>query len=145
MNVDKDQFCINAKPQPEEILLGKKNELINAVVYLKPALGAKVEVNPKYEEALKKQVKLDNNGCMFHPRVFAARVGQELRITNSDPVGHNTNIVHLGFNQMVAKDAPNKVKVSKPSNVPVPIVCSIHPLDEVVHGLPGSSLHGGNR
>ena len=34
---------------------------------------------------------LDQKGCMYEPHVVALRVGQPLRIRNSDPTLHNVN------------------------------------------------------
>lgn len=36
-------------------------------------------------------VTIDQRGCIFVPRVVGIRIGQTLRVTNSDPVAHNVH------------------------------------------------------
>ena len=40
----------------------------------------------------------DQKTCEFITPVFAARVGQQVEVKNSDPIGHNTNISGTPFN-----------------------------------------------
>ena len=124
--VDKDQFCINKKPQNETIVVGKNNVLVNAFVYVRLPLGTKIDVHPAYQANLQQPVTLDNNGCMFSPRAFCVRLGQELAIKNSDPVGHNTNIYLFGFNQVVAANETLKVKANKDQGMPAKLECNLH-------------------
>ena len=126
--VTKDQYCIDKKPENDTIVVGKDNALVNAVVYLRVASGtAKPAINPEYEAKLKEPVVLDNNGCMFKPHITAVRVGQTLDVKSSDPVGHNTNIGFLSFNQTVPANETLPIKVTKAEAVPQPVVCNIHP------------------
>lgn len=126
--VDKDPFCIAKKPSNNSVVIGKESVLVNAVVYLRIPLGTpKVEIHPDYEAKLKEVVVLDNKNCMFHPHVLAGRVGQTLEIRNSDPVGHNTNLGPLAFNQMIPTTSQMQVKIAKSEVVPITIVCNIHP------------------
>jgi hypothetical protein len=127
--VNKDQFCMNAKPESNSIVIGKDNTLVNAVVYLRVGAGAaKVTINPEYEAKFKEPVKLDNKGCMFEPHITVVRVGQTLEVMSSDPVGHNTNIALLSFNQTIPSNgAPTPIKVAQGAAIPMPVVCNIHP------------------
>lgn len=126
LKVDKDAFCIAKNPPNDEIVIGKDNGLVNAVIYLKTGLGEKVDVHPDYEAKLKEKPVLDNNGCAFHPRIGVARVGQTLVVKNSDPVGHNTNISLLGENPIIPVGGKTEIPVSKDSSYPTPIACNIH-------------------
>lgn len=126
--VTKDQHCIDKKPVNDSIVIGKENALVNAVVYLRTAPGAaKVEIHPNYAAAMQKPVALDNKGCMFHPHLTVVRKDQMLDVTNSDPVGHNTNIALLAFNQLIPAMGKVPVKVTQASPIPMPVVCNIHP------------------
>jgi plastocyanin len=126
--VTKDQFCMDKKPENDSLVIGKDNALVNAVVYLRVAAGsAKVAINPEYEAKFKEPVVLDNNGCMFHPHITQVRVGQTLDVKSSDPVGHNTNIALLSFNQTIPSMGTTPVKVTQGAAIPMPVVCNIHP------------------
>ena len=37
--------------------------------------------------------RIDQDGCLYHPRVVGAMVGQAIEITNSDPLLHNIKAV----------------------------------------------------
>jgi hypothetical protein len=126
--VTKDQYCMDKKPENDALVVGKDNALVNAVVYLRVAAGTPmVAINPEYEAKLKEPVVLDNNGCMFHPHISTVRVGQTLNVKSSDPVGHNTNIGFLSFNQTIPTNETLPIKVAKAEAVPQPVVCNIHP------------------
>jgi hypothetical protein len=126
--VNKDQFCIDAKPVNDALVIGKENALVNAVVYLRVGTGApKVAISPEYDAAFKNPVVLDNKNCMFHPHITVVRKDQMLDVTNSDPVGHNTNIALLKFNQLVPSKEKVSVKVTDTAVVPMPVACNIHP------------------
>jgi len=58
--------------------------LANVFVYVKSGLPA----DAKYP-APTTAVTIDQNGCLYHPRVFGIMVGQTLTIKNSDGVLHN--------------------------------------------------------
>lgn len=125
--VTKDQFCIDKMPTNESIIIGKDNALVNAVVYLRLSTGQKVDVNPEYAAKASDAIVLDNNGCSFHPHVSLVRLGQSLDIKNSDPVGHNTNVNVLSFNQVIPAGSDTKVKVGASGPLPTEVACNIHP------------------
>ncbi|HEX3598781.1 MAG TPA: hypothetical protein VHU84_01490 [Lacipirellulaceae bacterium] len=124
---DKDAYCMKQMPANKSIVIGKDNALVNAVVYLRLATGKKVEVNPEYRADLSKPLVLDNKGCEFHPHVTLAQEGQTLDIKNSDPVGHNTNVQVLAFNQIIPSNNDTKVKIGTLSPLPTEVSCNIHP------------------
>jgi hypothetical protein len=123
--ITKDQFCIDKMPPNESIVVGEKGELANAVVYVRVPRGKKVEIHPDYAALLNKPAKLDNNGCQFVPHIVLVRKGQTLEITNSDPLGHNTNLSAHGFNQTITEPVPFKIQQVSP--LPMPVNCNIHP------------------
>ncbi len=125
--VTKDQFCIDKMPVNNSIVVGKDNALENVFVYLRVPAGQKIDINPEYASKEAEPVTLDNNGCEFHPHAVLARIGQTLDIKNSDPVGHNTNVNVLSFNQVIPSNSDAKVKVSTGGALPTEIACNIHP------------------
>lgn len=125
--VDKDQFCIDNKPENEAIVLGEGNTLANVIVYLRLPRTGKVEIHPDYAAHAKEPVVLDNKGCEFAPRITLVQVGQTLTVTNSDPTGHNTNISLFSFNPVVPANGKIDIKATKESRLPEPVKCNIHP------------------
>jgi hypothetical protein len=125
--VTKDEFCIQIKPHNETLVVGEGGALANAVVFLRVPRRGKVDVHPDYQAKLAERVELDNHGCHFVPHVTLVRKGQPLVIKNSDPVGHNTNIAILGFNQTIPSNGEVEVKVQRDAPLPTPVVCNIHP------------------
>jgi uncharacterized membrane protein/plastocyanin len=75
-------------------------------------------------------VLLDQKGCIYHPRVVAARVGQEVQIINSDTIFHNVRSISKNnptFNVPMAK---KDQRISKRFNHPeifMQAKCSVHP------------------
>jgi hypothetical protein len=126
--VNKDQFCIDSKPVNDTVVIGKDHALANAVVYLWPAPGLKVDIHPDYEAQLKKPVTLDNKNCMFHPHITTVRVGQKLEVTNSDPqpVSHNTNLALIAQNPVVPPGTKVEYTISAEGRLPSPVACNIH-------------------
>jgi hypothetical protein len=59
--------------------------------------------------------------------MLGATVGQSIDIKNSDPTGHNTNLIGTGFNPSIPAGSTLVYKVQKEAAVPIKVVCSIHP------------------
>ncbi len=126
LSVTKDEYCIQLKPKNQMVVVGKDGGLANAVVYAFLGRRGKIDVHPDYEALAKQPVELDNKGCEFHPHVVLVRTGQTLVIKNSDPVGHNTNVA-LAFNETIGTGEERPKTFSKPTSLPMPINCGIHP------------------
>jgi hypothetical protein len=128
LSIAKDQFCQDNPPPNEVLVLGKKNELVNAVVYLRIADGdPNVAVHPDYDDGLKKLAVIDIQGCQFRPHVTIVRKGQELIIKDLDPVGHNADVPGLSFARMLPSDPETTLKVTTVGLQPMSVVCNIHP------------------
>ena len=69
----------------------------------------------------------DQKQCEFITPVFAARVGQEIDVHNSDPVGHNTNIAGTSFNQLIPAGNGTLFKPAAETAMPTAVTCNIHP------------------
>lgn len=74
-------------------------------------------------------VVIDQQGCLFVPRMVGARVGQTLQITNSDPTGHNVHSLSTHGNAFNVSQ-PMKGMVNrfplKAEDVVMRIKCDIH-------------------
>ena len=117
----------------ESLVVNPDNkEIKDAVVFLfRPR-----EIHSSLLAVPQEPAVLGQQFCQFRPHVLAAREGQKLMITASDPgVGHNTNIqgFQIQFNVLI----PAPVDEAKPSESEgpellaerdaVPVVCNVHP------------------
>jgi hypothetical protein len=74
----------------ESLIVDSQGALRNAVVVLRPASPPPATGGPGPE------VRVDNAGCRFVPRVQVVRRGQPVRVHNSDPILHNTRADVVG-------------------------------------------------
>jgi hypothetical protein len=74
-------------------------------------------------------VTIDQQGCMYVPRVVGARVGQTLKISNSDPTAHNLHSLSLtnGFNVSQPHAGMVYTFQLKSEDVMMRLKCDIHP------------------
>lgn len=74
--------------------------------------------------------EFDQKNCVFLTHLFAMRSNQKLKILNSDPVGHNTNISGGGGahpeNLNVAANSYTYYSPGGESTEPFPVACNIH-------------------
>jgi len=84
----------------------------------------------KFSDVPSASVVIDQRGCVYHPRVAAARVGQEVVFVNSDPVFHNVKTVSRNnpeFNEaMPIKDQRISKRFDHPE-ILLQAKCSVHP------------------
>ena len=105
-----------------EILI-KNGKLQNALVVIKNAPASR-------EPVPEKELVLDQHGCMYHPRVAAARVGQKVTFVNSDAIFHNVRSVttqNERFNVAMPKKDQRITKVFKKPEMFFQAKCSVHP------------------
>lgn len=111
------------KPLQETLVVSPSSKGIkNVVVFLRDASRVNESANAKTDP-----VTFDQKHCVFLSHVAGVTVGQPLDIKNSDPTGHNTNILGSGFNQLIAAGADIPFKSTKETPVPSKVTCSIHP------------------
>ena len=126
IKVDKDpQFCGDKGLVTEDLVVDEKGGLANVMIWV----AGKVAVHPDYEKSADATIVLDNKGCRFEPHVQGVRVGQTLKIKNSDPVAHNTNIVgrNLQANPLIPSGGDSDQKIEAPETLPMMVSCNIHP------------------
>src|SRR3712207_419475 len=102
----------------------KDGKVANVLVYVKSGLPA----NATYS-APSQTVELDQDGCLYQPRVLAVMAGQTIDIKNSDPVLHNIKAVpktNRGFNiSQPTAGMVSKRKFDRPEQV-IPLECNVH-------------------
>lgn len=81
--IDTSKCHEGAKPVLDEtIVVGANQGLKDVVVYIKNAPASDGSEQPMLE--------LDQENCIFTPRVLPIQVNQKLKVKNSDPVFHNS-------------------------------------------------------
>jgi hypothetical protein len=125
-NVDKERdVCTIAGKAPEQEYLkvdqGTKG-IANVVIFLRDA--SRVHESKASNGG---SVDFDQKVCVFLTHVLAVQVGQTVQIKNSDPIGHNTNIVGTGFNPTVPGGGSIPYPVRNENTQPYSVKCGIHP------------------
>ncbi|HKM67082.1 MAG TPA: carboxypeptidase regulatory-like domain-containing protein [Candidatus Acidoferrum sp.] len=126
LDVSKEPACVKmhaADPLfPETILTGPGNSLRNVVVYI--SAGA-----PYPGPAPSTPVIFDQQGCHYTTHVLAFRVGQEMKISNSDPLAHNIHPlakVNREWNKIQPPGTP-AFSYAYDNEEFIPVKCNIHP------------------
>jgi len=84
------------KVYQDDLVVGADSGIANVFVYVKE--GVKKETVPP---APAQPVVFDQRGCVYTPKISPIRVGQPLKVVNSDPLLHNVHAVSKadqGFN-----------------------------------------------
>lgn len=96
----------------------------NAFVYVKSGLA------PGSYPVPSEDVELDQRQCEFEPRVLGVRVGQAVKLLNSDPVLHNVHARSGGttvFNRSLPTAGSSSLEKFKEPQVMAPVGCDVHP------------------
>lgn len=114
-----DPFCGKTKMKDEEVLV-KDGKLKNVVVHINGAPAAEPPKDP---------VVIDQDNCMYRPRVVGVVAGQAVKIKNSDKTLHNVH-TYKGtstlFNLAQVPDAPAIEKTFNDSGVLLKFKCDVH-------------------
>ncbi len=111
-------------PPTDPQVLVANGQLANAFVYVKGGLPAGATYPAPAEP-----VVIDQDGCLYRPRVFGLMVGQALEIRNSDPVLHNIKAVptaNRGFNISQPTQGMKTTRKFDTAEVMVPLECNVH-------------------
>jgi len=130
ISVTKDQaICGNTAPNPAVELGPDNSSLKNVLVFLSTKLPSLEDpwVHPSYADSAAATVEFDQKKCIFLSHVFAMRSTQKLKVLNSDPIGHNTNIPGFSYNTLIPEGSFNSDASVKGLSEPSPVSCSIHP------------------
>lgn len=126
IKMDADPICLThhtGAVYPQTITLGPNNEIAYAFVYV--AEGA-----PKGQPVPTEPIVLDQKGCAYHPPVFGAMVGQQVKILNPDGTLHNVHAltkINPEFNLAMPKFRTEVVKTFDKPEFMFQVKCDVHP------------------
>ena len=112
-------------PVMADAVLVHDGKLQNAFVWIKTGLETYKSPPPPADP-----VVMDQRGCMYHPHIIGARVGQKVVFLNSDAVLHNVHSVteaNPPFNDMMPTKDMRLEKIFEKQEVPVRAKCDVHP------------------
>jgi hypothetical protein len=102
--------------------------IANILIY---AEGIPAEwVSEEAKAAATGEVIMDQKYCTFVPHVLAMQTTQSLKMLNSDPVGHNTNMAprnNLTYNRIIPSSGYEIYQPTAAEPQPFAVSCSIHP------------------
>jgi len=118
-----DPFCAKTPMKDQEVVLNSNGTLKNVAVIVQGAPAAAPEASVVTE--------IDQNNCMYAPRVITGAFGQNIKIVNSDPILHNVHTyadTKTLFNRAQPKGSPALDKTfSKDDGGIVKFKCDVHP------------------
>ena len=116
-----DQYICGTDKDAEDLVLGPKRGVQNAVVWLENAPAA-----AKWE-GLPPKVEMDQKGCVFAPRMVVVPVGGTVEFLNSDRLLHNLHSVskeNATFNRTQPRGRVVPITFTRPEIVAV--TCDLH-------------------
>jgi plastocyanin len=120
-----EQSCADkhdGQPVDRPVVVADDGGLKNVYVYVSEGLPAGSWPAPDQE------VELDQDGCIYIPRVLGLQTGQTLRIRNSDGLLHNVNARptnQRGFNISQPTNMTTTRTFAQPE-VMIPVRCDVH-------------------
>ncbi len=136
LKIDKDQaVCAPGGKQvlDDVVIVGEGGVLENVLVYISSKIPADnpAWIHESYAAARGAEVIFDQKQCIFLSRLGAMWSTQRLKVLNSDPVGHNTNLSSVRGAKAANISVPANSEVfydpGAASPAPFPVSCSIHP------------------
>jgi hypothetical protein len=127
LDMQADPICISKhdKPVPNDmLLLGDGNTLANILVFVSEGLPEKEWPTPTEPAVLNQQA------CIYIPRVQGVMVNQPFKILNSDAILHNVHSlseINKPFNMAMPADRTEAVEVFSKEECVFRIKCDIHP------------------
>jgi hypothetical protein len=112
----------DGQPVDRPVVVGDDRGLKNVYVYVREGLPEGAWPTPDQE------VELDQDGCIYQPRVLGLQTGQTLRIRNSDGLLHNVNARptnQRGFNISQPTNMTTDRSFAQPE-VMIPVRCDVH-------------------
>jgi Carboxypeptidase regulatory-like domain len=124
IDMAKEPACVKMHPErltTEDVVTGPGDTLRNVVVYISsgPPDPTPVPATP---------VDFDQKGCHYATHVLVFRVGQDVSISNSDPLSHNIHPLaklNREWNRIQLPDTP-PFSYSYANAEIIPVKCNIH-------------------
>lgn len=108
----------------EPVVTVNKGGLANVFIYVKTGLPAGAKAAAPTTPAV-----IDQQGCLYHPRVLGVVAGQGIEIRNSDAVLHNIKAMpkkNRGFNSSQPTAGMKTLKTFPLAEMAVPFECNVH-------------------
>jgi Carboxypeptidase regulatory-like domain len=126
IDMSQESACAAKHPTPptEPQYVVASGKLGNVFVYVKSGLPADAKYSPPDAA-----VEIDQDGCLYRPRVFGVEVNQKILIKNNDPVLHNIKAVpkeNRGFNISQPSAGMQTTRTFTTPEVMVPLECNVH-------------------
>jgi plastocyanin len=126
LDLGKEPDCLKLRAKDpltdETVVVGRGNGLANVVVYISAG-----ETENSLTPAV--PVSFAEKGCRYKPRVLAVEIGQEIKISNDDPVAHNIHPiakVNRDWSRLEPPGTP-AFSYSYEKEEIIPVKCNIHP------------------
>ena len=125
LNRKQDPFCAKTAMNSETVLVNDNNTLRNAIVKLGKGVRGKFD-------APKDAAIIDQQACMYRPRVSSMMAGQTLQIKNSDTTLHNVHTYQgeakkTVFNTAMPPNAKTLEKTFADGDEVITFRCDVHP------------------
>ncbi|HKV09754.1 MAG TPA: carboxypeptidase regulatory-like domain-containing protein [Thermoanaerobaculia bacterium] len=124
MNADPTCAGLHSTPVDTNAIALKDGKLGNVFVYVKTGLEGKTFPTPTEKKTI------DQQGCLYHPRIQGIQVGQALVIKNSDSTLHNIHALptaNAEFNQSQPFQNMEFEKTFDKQEVMLHFKCDVHP------------------
>ena len=135
--MDSDPVCAakhSGPVTPEVIVPNSNGTLRNVFVYVKTGLEGKTFPVPA------EPVTIDQDGCLYKPRVLGMMAKQPLRIKTSDNTQHNIHPMPNQNAEWNVSQQPGSDPILQTfarAEVSIPVVCNQHPwMKALIHVLP---------
>lgn len=121
-------YCGQHEIPNEKLIINPENKGIKNVIVHADGRSSGMDL-PKRTHTPQTHV-LATVECRFQPHIVLAQAGDKLKITNSDPIGHNANLSFIRNRRpslMIPVGNDAVIVLEKAEPAPIPIECNIHP------------------
>ncbi len=124
IDMSEEPSCKSATATVDPIVVVNGGGLANVYVSVKSGLPA-----GQKHAAPKTPAVIDQQGCLYHPRVLGVQAGQPIEIRNSDAVLHNIKAVpkkNRGFNISQPTKGMKSNRTFPAAEAAIPFECNVH-------------------
>jgi hypothetical protein len=118
-------------PLSEAVLVGPDGGLKNVLLFLSRSIpDTEPWTHASAQPGKTDEVIFDQKECIFLSHVLAMQATQPLKILNSDPVGHNTNLspdANPSFSLTIPSGGSSTYQPNAEERQPFSVICNIHP------------------